>query len=160
MRLIRVGILIGVFVGFALWATSAQAQDTLPAEISSAYSATLATLQTAKTPEDIRAMVEAMDSKDWVSISPNGEKNYRDDAEKQLVGLLSIPVGKRPVPKQKIIYVNIAGSITTTVFWVYRTTDQGAVGSLIRDTWEKTELGWRRSLHEKLFPDRLLDVPQ
>lgn len=154
------GVFTAVLVSAMLWPLPAQSQETLPAEISAAYAATLSSLQSAKSPEEIHKMMEAMDSKDWISISPTGEKTHRNDAEKQLVGILSIPVGQRPIPKQKIVFVNNAVSLTVAVFWAYRMTDQGPVGSLIRDTWQMTESGWRRSLHEKLFPDRLLTVPQ
>jgi len=151
---VRIGVLIALLCGGA-----AQAQEAVPPAISSAYEATLSALQSAKTPEDVHRMVDAMDSPDWVGIAPTGEKMSRDEAEKQLVGLLSIPPGKRPVPLQKTIYVGETGLRVVVVYWVYRITDQGAVGSMVRDSWMQTPAGWRRSLHEKLFPDRLLKLP-
>jgi hypothetical protein len=154
MTSIRIAVIIFLFCGVA-----AHAQEAMPPAISSAYEATLSALQSAKTPEDVHRMVDAMDTPDWVSIAPTGEKMSRDEAEKQLVGLLSIPVGKRPVPLQKTIYVGEIGPRVVVVYWVYRITDAGAVGSIVRDSWLQTPSGWRRSLHEKLFPDRLLKLP-
>ena len=57
----------------------------------------------------------------WVSVAPNGEKTSRDQAEKQLLGLLSIPPGQRPTPLQKIVYVSEPGPRVLVVYWVYRT---------------------------------------
>jgi len=104
-------------------------------------------------------MVAAIDSPDWVGVAPSGEKTTRDEAEKQLLGLLSIPAGQRPIPLQKIIYVNVSGKQTLVVYWVYRNTPEGNVGSIVRDTWQQTQAGWLRSLHEKVFPDRPLKLP-
>ncbi len=154
MTSVRIAVLIWLFCGVA-----AHAQEALPPAISSAYEATLSALQSVKTPEDVHLMLEAMDSPEWVGIAPTGEKTTRNEAEKQLAGLLSIPVGKRPVPLQKTIYVGRPGPQVVVVYWVYRITDAGAVGSIVRDSWLQTPAGWRRSLHEKLFPDRLLQLP-
>ncbi len=154
MRGIVIGILIAVLFHFA-----AQAQETLPSAISSVYDSTLSAMQSSKSRQDIIQMVEAMDSSDWVGVAPTGEKMSRSQAEEQLLALLSIPVGQRPIPKQKLIYVSDSGPRALVVYWVYRTTEEGSVGSIARDSWIKTQAGWRRSMHEKLFPDRLLNLP-
>ena len=138
---------------------AAQSQDVLPSAISSSYDATLSGMQSSKSPQDIHRMVEAMDSPDWVGVAPSGEKTSREQAEKQLLGLLAIPVSQRPIPGQKIVFVSESGSRALVVYWVYRTTAEGPVGSMVRDTWRQTGAGWRRSMHEKLFPDRLLKLP-
>src|SRR5579859_4248830 len=154
MRYIWTGMIAVTLLGCA-----AQAQEALPSAISAAYDATLSALQSSKSAQDINRMVEAMDSPDSVSVAPNGEKTSRDQAEKQLLGLLSIPVGQRPIPLQKIIYVSNSASATLVVYWVYRITNEGPVGSIVRDSWTQTQAGWRRSMHEKLFPDRPLKLP-
>ncbi len=154
MRNVVIVALTFLFIGFA-----AQAQEALPPKISSAYDATLSAMQAAKSPEDINKMVEAMDTPDWVGIGPAGEKMSRDQVEKQLVGLLSIPAGQRPIPLQKFIYVGDSGPRTLVVYWVYRNTDAGPVGSMVRDTWMQTQAGWRRTMHEKFFPDRPIKLP-
>ncbi len=136
-----------------------QPQDVLPSAISSLYDAALSAMQTSKSPQDINRMVEAMDSPDWVGVAPTGEKMAREQAEKQLLGILSIPVGQRPIPEQRIVFVSQAKSIAIIVYWVYRNTDKGPVGSMARDKWMQTGVGWRRFMHEKLFPDRLLKLP-
>ena len=100
-----------------------------------------------------------MDAPEWISVSPTGEKTTRSEAENQLKGLLSIPVGQRPIPIQKTAYVSDQGDRVLVVYWVYRATDEGKIGSLVRDSWLKTPAGWRRILHEKFFPDRLLTLP-
>jgi hypothetical protein len=104
-------------------------------------------------------MLEAMDSPEWVGVGPTGEKTSRAQAEKQLLGPLAIPVGQRPIPGQKIVFVSESGPRVLVVYWVYRATAEGPVGSIVRDTWIQTAAGWRRSIHEKLFPDRLLKLP-
>ncbi len=146
-----IAMMIAVSMGAA-----AQAQEVLPPEIVSAYHASLSAMQSARSSQDISRMVEAMDAPDWVSISPGGEKIFRGQAEEQLMGLLAVPTGQRPTPLQRIIYVHQSGVHTLVVYWVYRNTSQGPVGSVVRDTWTNTHLGWRRSLHEKFFPDRPL----
>jgi len=138
---------------------AAHSQDVLPSAISSLYDAALSAMQTSKSPQDIHRMVEAMDSPDWVGVAPTGEKTSREQTEKQLLGLLSILVGQRQIPGQKIVFVGKSGSRALIVYWVYRTTAEGLVGSMVRDTWIQTGAGWRRSMHEKLFPDRLLKLP-
>ncbi|MDX6459056.1 MAG: hypothetical protein QOH35_2658 [Acidobacteriaceae bacterium] len=70
-------------------------------------------------------MVEVMDSPDWVGVAPTGEKTFREQTEKQLLGLLSIPVGLKPIPGQKIVFVGESGSRALIVYWVYRTTAEG-----------------------------------
>jgi hypothetical protein len=137
----------------------ARAQEAMPGAISDAYESTLSALQSAKSPADIHRMMEAMDSPDWVSVAPTGEKTSRDDAENQLKGLLSIPPGQRPIPIQKTIFVSDQRSRVLVLYWVYRVTDQGKIGSIVRDSWLKTSDGWRRTMHEKLIPDRLLSLP-
>jgi hypothetical protein len=154
VRKIWIGIITMVVLRCA-----AQAQDVLPSAISSLYEAALSAMQSSKSAQDINRMVEAMDSPDWVGVAPTGEKTSREQAEKQLLGLLSIPVGQRPIPGRKIVFVSESGSRTLAVYWVYRTTGDGPVGSMVRDTWIQTGTGWRRSMHEKLFPDRLLKLP-
>jgi len=154
MRNVSIVVMIASFFSLTL-----QAQEAAPPAISSAYEASLSALQSSKSPQDIHRMIEAMDSPDWISVAPSGEKTFRDQAEKQLLGLLAIPAGQRPVPLQKILYASAADAQTIVVYWVYRNTDEGPVGSMIRDTWRQTPAGWRRSLHEKLFPDRLLKLP-
>jgi hypothetical protein len=147
-----------IFVALVL-ARAGQSQDVLPSPISAVYDAALSAMQTSKSAKDINRMVEAMDSPDWVGVTPTGEKTSREQAEKQLLGLLSIPVGQRPIPKQKTVFVSQSDSSALVVYWVYRTTAEGSVGSMARDTWIQTRSGWRRTMHEKLFPDRLLKLP-
>jgi hypothetical protein len=67
-------------------------------------------MQTSKSTQDIHRMVEVMDSPDWVGVAPTGEKTFREQTEKQLLGLLSIPVGLKPIPGQKIVFVGESGS--------------------------------------------------
>ncbi len=154
MRIILIGLTIALLPQLGI-----KAQETLPPAISSAYQTSLAALQSCTSAKDIHQMVGAIDSPDWVGVAPSGEKTTRDEAEKQLLGLLSIPAGQRPIPLQKIIYVNVSGKQTLVVYWVYRNTPEGNVGSIVRDTWQQTQAGWLRSLHEKLFPDRPLKLP-
>lgn len=146
-------------VSIVLCQYAAHCQEAVPKAIAQAYDSTLVAIQAARTSDDIHRLVDATDSSDWVSISPTGEKIYRDGAEKQLLGLLSIPPGQRPIPVQKIVYASVLQTKVVVVYWVYRMTKKGPVGSLVRDTWFNAEGGWRRSIHEKFFPDRLIEKP-
>lgn len=110
-------------LGFAIFLQLVSAQDAVSPAISAAYEASLSALQSCQSPQDVHRMVEAMDTPDWVSVSPSGDKTSRDEAEKQLLGLLAVPVGQRPIPQQAIIYAVESNEHATVVYWVYRMTD-------------------------------------
>jgi hypothetical protein len=154
MRGIGIAVLLCV-----LCSCPAQAQEALPPAISASYDAELSVLQSAKSRADIHKMMEATDTADWVDVAPTGERMSRDVVEQQLSAIVSVPPAERPIPKHKIIYVGDLSSTVLVVYWTYRATARGLVGSMVRDTWIETSEGWRRSTTEKLFPDRILALP-
>lgn len=101
-------------------------------------------------------IVNTMDAPEWIATLPAGETITRPDSLGQLEPLLAIPPEKRPTPKMHFIYIRETGWNVLAVYWVYRETEKQMIGSMIRDTWARTEQGWRRIRHEKLFPDRPL----
>ena len=135
---------------------TAKAQDPNVAAVKERYAATLAAMQNMKTPADLRRMFDETDAPEWVSIDPNGETMTRDQAMKGVESILSIPPGSRPIPIQDFVYMATTGKEVIAVYWVYRRTDSGLVGSMVRDTWAHRDTGWRRTKHEKFFPDRPL----
>ena len=154
MREIGIAVILGVLCGYP-----AQAQEALPPAISASYDAELSVLQSAKSRVDIHKMMESIDTPDWVDIAPTRERMSRDVVEQQLSAIVSVPPGDRPIPKHKIIYVGDLRSTVLVVYWTYRATARGLIGSIVRDTWIETSVGWRRSISEKLFSDRILTLP-
>jgi hypothetical protein len=126
--------------------------------IQNMYSATFAALHDAKTKEDITQMVDAFDAPDWVSNQPNGQTLTRPEAVRLLESLLATPPEQRPSPKMDIIFMNETQWSVTVLYWVYTAADEKLVGSIARDTFVRTARGWRRTRHEKYFPDRPLVV--
>jgi len=122
------------------------------------YAATFAALHDAKTKDDIAKMVDAFDTPDWVSYLPTGETLTRPEAVRLLESLLATPPEKRPSPRMDIIFMNETKWNVTVLYWVYGTADEKLIGSIARDTFVRTEQGWRRMRHEKYFPDRPLVV--
>lgn len=150
--------LASVAVALFLFALNGSAQDDIAKQIRQKYSNTLTELQLAKTPADLRKMVESTDAPEWVSIAPNGETINREEAIKSLEPVLSMPQNARPIPSQDFVYFATSGPNVFAVYWVYRKSENSIVGSLIRDTWAHGTEGWRRTRHEKIFPDRALST--
>jgi hypothetical protein len=143
-----------VFLAIAL-AALMQAADDPKAEIKKIIAGNLKAMQAARTQDDILRAIEAMDAPDWVSEF-NGQTWTRADALRELQGMLTIPPEKRGTPKIDFIYWTETPAHVTALFWVYGERDGAVVGSLSRDTWVHTSNGWRRTRHEKYFPDRPL----
>jgi hypothetical protein len=76
-------------------------------------------------------------------------------------------------PTIDVLWFHQAGNSATAVVWVFgksQTVDtngefgpKGArhevlSGALVRDSWMLTSDGWRRRVHEKIFPNRVLAV--
>ena len=148
-----------------------RAQSDPEAAIKRMYAKTLDEMQKATTAGEIDRIVNAMDSPDWLSINADGSRLTRQDAKRELVRSLAGPRGAQPTID--LLWFNQAGSSATGVAWVFgksQTIDtngqfgpKGArhkvlAGALVRDTWILTSEGWRRRMHEKIFPNRVLAV--
>ncbi len=153
----------------------ASAQISAPARdaITSLYTKTLAQIRVAKTKDDIARIQDAMETKDWVSIDPTGRRASLADAQRALESTLTTPPEKRNLPDMQVVWMQESGGKAIVVMWVsFRaalTDTQGkfgekgkshtaVVGALCRDTLVLTPKGWRRSSHEKLFPDEPLTI--
>jgi len=147
------------------------AQPDPRAMITSLYTRTLADMQKATTAGEIDRIVDAIDAPDWVSINADGTRMTREEAKRELVRSLAGPRGEQPT--LDLLWFHHAGNAATSVAWVFgksQTTDatgefgpRGArhevlVGALVRDSWILTNAGWRRRMHEKIFPNRILAV--
>ena len=147
------------------------AQSDLQATLLSMYTQTLGGMQKATSAADVERIVNAIDTPDWVSINADGTRMTRDQSKRELVRSLAGPRGDQPA--LDLLWFNRSENTATTVCWVFGksntvdTTGQfgpkGAshelrVGALVRDTWILTTDGWRRRMHEKIFPNRVLAV--
>ena len=70
--------------------------------------------------------------------------------------MLAVPAEKRGLPQIDFIYWNETAGNASVLYWVYNEQNGRVIGSLARDKWVRTPAGWRRSHHEKFFPDRVL----
>lgn len=145
------------FYAALILASLGSAQDN-KTTIQNMYAATFAALHDAKTKEDIAKMVDAFDTPDWVSNQPNGQTLTRPEAVLLLESLLATPPEKRPSPKMDVIFMNETKWSVMFLYWVYTAAGENLVGSIARDTFVRTAQGWRRTRHEKYFPDRPLVV--
>jgi hypothetical protein len=120
---------------------------------------------------DIERIVNAIDAPDWLSINADGTRLTREEAKRELVRSLAGARGAQPTIN--LLWFNQAGNSATAVAWVFGKSQsidttgefgpKGArhevlAGTLVRDSWILTGDGWRRRLHEKIFPNRVLAV--
>jgi len=149
---------------------SAQRPD-LKSTLIGLYTRTLVAMQQAKTADDIERAIDAIDAPDWTSIDADGTRMTREDAKQQLVASLTGQRGAQPTIE--LLWVNQSANSATAVAWVFGRSqivdsagEYGAkgtrhdvlVGALVRDSWVLTTQGWRRRMHEKIFPNRVIAV--
>jgi len=149
----------------------ALAQPDLKSTLLGLYKRTLAAMETAKTAADVDRNVDAIDLPDWISIDADGTRMTRDDAKRQLVRSLAGQRGSQP--SIELLWVNQSGDSATAVAWMFGKSQivdaageygpkgirhEVLVGALVRDSWTLTKQGWRRRMHEKIFPNRVIAV--
>ncbi|MFN0103358.1 MAG: hypothetical protein ACKV2U_14875 [Bryobacteraceae bacterium] len=136
------------------------------------YRQTLSALKLAKTDDDIRRVVDIMDVREWLSLDATGLPMSREQARSELKSLLALPPERR-TPRMEILWIDSSAAATIVVLWVYNPMEipdnEGRygprgekrnvlLGSLVRDTFARTDLGWRRIRHEKIIPNQILTV--
>ena len=149
----------------------ASTQSDLQATLLSMYTQTLGGMQRATTAADVERIVNAIDTPDWVSINADGTRMTRDQSKRELARSLAGPRGDQPTID--LLWLSQSDKAATAVCWVFGksssvdTTGQFGrkgvrhellTGALVRDTWTLTKDGWRRRMHEKIFPNRILAV--
>jgi hypothetical protein len=138
------------------------------------YTRTFGALQKATNAADIERLVNAIDTPDWTGIGADGRRMSRDEAKRQLVNLLlATSGGGAQPPSIELLWVNQSGDSATAVAWVFGKSEvvdsagqfgakgvrhEVAAGALVRDSWVLTKDGWRRRMHEKIFPNRVLAI--
>ena len=147
------------------------AQADLQTTLSGMYRQTLSGMQKATSAADVGRIVDAIDTPDWVSINADGARLTREQSKQELVRSLAGPRGDQP--GIEILWLNQSGNAATAVCWVFgrsASVDTAGqfgpkgvrheilAGSLVRDSWTLTKEGWRRRMHEKIFPNRILAV--
>jgi hypothetical protein len=142
---------IGIAAVLSLWA-----QEPPREQIKKTIANTMQAVQNARTREDIVRAVEGMDLPEWISTGIGEQDNHRDDAIRVLQDRLSTPPGKRDQPHLDFIWWHETPKKVTVLYWVSGTENGVVTGSMARDTWIPTRAGWRRSVHDKLFPNRPL----
>lgn len=147
------------------------AQSDLKATILGIYTKTLDGMQKATTAAEVEDIVNGIDAPDWLSINADGTRLTREEAKRELVRSLAGARGAQPTIN--LLWFHQTGNSATAVAWVFgrsQTIDttgefgpKGArhevlAGALVRDSWILTSDGWRRRMHEKIFPNRVLAV--
>jgi hypothetical protein len=128
-------------------------------------------MRAARTAADGERVVNAIDTPDWLSINADGTRLTREQSKQELVRSLTGPRGDQP--RIEILWLSQSSNAATAVCWVFGSSTEfdatgqfgpkGArhellAGALVRDTWTLTKDGWRRRMHEKIFPNRVLAV--
>jgi hypothetical protein len=147
------------------------AQSDLKTTLMGMYARTLDRMQKATSAAEVERIVNAIDTPDWISINADGTRLTREEAKQELVRSLAGPRGAQPTIN--LLWLNQTANSVTAVAWVFgrsQTIDsageygpKGArhellAGALVRDSWVLTKEGWRRRMHEKIFPNRVLAV--
>jgi hypothetical protein len=147
------------------------AQPDLQTTLLGVYRQTLGGMQKATTAGEIERIVNAIDTPDWLSVSADGTRLTRDQSKQELVRSLAGPKGDQPTID--LLWLSQSDKAATAVCWVFGKSNsvdaagqfgpKGArhellTGALVRDTWILTKDGWRRRMHEKIFPNRVLAV--
>jgi hypothetical protein len=125
-------------------------------EIQATYDRTIRGQLTAKTPEDLDANERLIDTPDWVSIVNDGSPRRWVDLRGGLIATLGHPEDVTI----KILKLTVTGDRAVVIARVGAPKDVSGDGdrsrtALIRDTWVRTSVGWRRKMHEKPAPGKL-----
>jgi hypothetical protein len=162
--------LLALFVPAVSWA----GQDPLKDTLQGIYNQTLKAMRSAKTTAEIRQIVNRIDMPQSARIAIDGQMTTvtAEQTIHELEGQLAEP--DKEIWKIDILWVSRVRDEATTVAWIYTKSNSAKVegtdsqkrgdkhpalfGTIIRDKWLFTKDGWRRSSHEKLFPDRILAI--
>ena len=137
-----------IFVSASLFA--ADNADSVRKEIEATYQRALQAQREAKRVEDLDLMARNIDTPDWISIVDDGQPQHWQDIRPTLIVLLGQPV---PAIGIRILKFTLAGEkaiVIARVGALARVNASDPTNTrLVRDTWVKTDAGWRRKLHEK-----------
>ncbi len=135
------------------------------------YNQTIDAMQQARTKHDVETLVNRIDARHWCGLTFEGRCTSREEAERVLESTLGR--AQRNRPNISILWLAESQGKAIVVAWVYENSEKidaagefgekGAkheivTGTLVRDTWISTKAGWRRRVHEKIFPNRALAV--
>ncbi|HXA66219.1 MAG TPA: hypothetical protein VNV82_13760 [Bryobacteraceae bacterium] len=125
-------------------------------EIETTYDRTLRAQRAAKTAEDLDANERTIDTPDWLSIVNDGAPQHWIDLRAGVIATLGHP----DEVAIRVVKFTLAGDHATVIARVGAPKDVSDDAdrsryALIRDTWIKTNLGWRRKMHEKPAPGNL-----
>jgi len=140
-----------------IWPSLLAADANVEKTIQDLYSSSEAAIREARTTDDIKRALSTF-APEWVGNMPAGETLTLADLFKEGEAALAVPPEKRAAffPKMDFVYIRETGWNVLVVYWKSRRSGTRVVGSLFRDTWVRTDDGWRRIKQEKFFPDRAL----
>jgi hypothetical protein len=163
----------GILLGLLMQAVPCAGQGNIKDALQSIYDQTLTAMRTAKTRTEIERVVSQSDMPVITDIGEDGQVSTTTRAQTidELKGVIAQPNRQRW--NVKIIWASRDQDHAIAVGWVYTKSENAGVegadsekssgqpvvfGTMIRDKWVLTKDGWRRSSHEKIFPDRVLTV--
>jgi len=124
-------------------------------EIQSIYDRALQGQLAARTPADLDANEKLIDTPDWTSIVNDGPPQHWADVKQYAIAMLGHPDDLA----LKIVKFTVAGDRAIVIARVGPSKDLNGNDrsrfALVRDTWVKTNTGWRRTLHEKPVEGKL-----
>ena len=138
-----------------LFTAGLPAAENVEETIRNLYQTSRTAAREARTREELARAMSTF-APEWVGKMPAGETITLADIIKEGESALSIPPEKRPIPQLDIVYIRETGWNVLVVYWNSRRTGTRVVGALLRDTWVRTAVGWKRMQTEKFFPDRPL----
>ncbi len=148
-------------------------QDILKDTLQGIYNQTLTAMRSAKTTAEVRQIVGRIDMPQSARIALDGK--VTSVTIEQTVHELEEQIAEpeKEIWKIDVIWVSRVQDEATSVAWIYTKSVSANVegggsakerghpvlfGTIIRDKWYLTKDGWRRSSHEKLFPDGVLSI--
>ena len=163
-------LLLALFVPAVSWA----GQDPLKDTLQGICNQTLTAMRSAKTTAEIRQIVNRIDMPQSARIATDGQVTTvtAEQTIHELEGQVTEP--NKEIWKIDVLWASRVHDEATTVAWIYTKSNSADVegvdsqkkgekhpvlfGTIIRDRWIFTKDGWRRSSHEKFFPDRILAI--
>lgn len=112
-------------------------------------------LRSAKTMADLDAQSREFETSDWVSVMP-GQKP-RTWEQLRAFGFEALTSGPKDGMKFEVVKFTMPDENTAVLEGTMRISDSKVeITAPIRDTWIRTEAGWRRKIHEKLAPNKVV----
>ncbi len=139
----------------ALLSGAAETADDTRKLLESQYVRMFDALRSAKSMEDLDAQTKEFETDDCVSVMPGQKpRTWKQLREFGFEALTSGPKDKMEFRVEKFSMPNEDTAVLEGVMQI--SGNKLVISAPIRDTWVRTEKGWRRKIHEKLAPNKVV----